>query len=622
MKKNGRTLREDTILIKRGIKEFQKMLPGQMQRVFLKSFFGAGISYISVIMSAMIIDELAQGRSREKLFFLCGISVAAVFLFSVLNCYQEAKITARYSYLFQAHEIYLTKKSYRLPYEVLERKDVGELREQISGNINLSGGGMASLYWDMEVVFKNACQTVIAIIFCGNFFVKMVSGNAGNPAVILNAAEAIFVLAVVIIICSCVSCKMAGKRFDVNFEIFHQMGAKYNRYGEFYTMNYLSDENAALDIRMFQQDKIIMEESQRKCYERFAKGKQKEIKAVNKYDGIRLVCSCICQTAVYLLVGQKALQGVIGVGSILMIYAAVTMMITSLSELSQIITDLRNNNEHLICLFQYMDLPENGEEEGEIRNQEEKCENISFVHVSFQYPESETWVLHDINLSVAAGEKLAIVGENGSGKTTLIKLLCRLYKPTKGKILINGTDIWSYSNLEYMKMISTVFQDFSLFAFSLAENVAASRSYEKELVENVLEKAGLKQKLKQLPKGMEQTLFHDYEEAGTDLSGGEAQKVAIARAVYKDGEIMILDEPTAALDPYAEYDIYRNFHNITSDKTVFSISHRLSSCRMCDKIAVMEKGKLVQYGTHDQLVKQENKIYSKMWQAQAQYYKE
>ena len=294
--------------------------------------------------------------------------------------------------------------------------------------------------------------------------------------------------------------------------------------------------------------------------------------------------------------------------------------------LAEVITDLRNNNIHLLHFFAYMDLPEANtkQEEQSVDHAEVPAKRqsglIEFQQVWFQYPQSQEWVLQDIDLTVQAGEKLSVVGENGSGKTTLIKLLCRLYRPTKGRILLNGRDIWSYDYEEYIGYLSTVFQDFSLFAFFLAENVAASRTYQQEQVEMALEKAGLKQKVAGLEEGIQQTLFHDFQEDGTDLSGGEAQKVAIARAIYKDVPIMILDEPTASLDPYAEYDIYKNFQNMSTEKTLFSISHRLSSCKLCDRILVLSNGKLIQCGKHEELLGQTTGKYRKMWDAQAKYY--
>ncbi|MDE7210974.1 MAG: ABC transporter ATP-binding protein/permease, partial [Lachnospiraceae bacterium] len=245
---------------------------------------------------------------------------------------------------------------------------------------------------------------------------------------------------------------------------------------------------------------------------------------------------------------------------------------------------------------------------------------IVFEHVSFRYPGSSIWALQDISFAVQAGEKLALVGQNGSGKTTLVKLLCRLYRPTQGRILFCGMDIWSYPWEEYREKLAAVFQDFSLFAFPVAENVAASECYDKTRIEYALKEAGVFGKVECLPEGIHQPLFHDFMENGCDLSGGEAQKIAIARAIYRDAQVMVLDEPTAALDPFAEAEIYENFRTMSEGKTAFLVSHRLSSCKSCDCVAVFLEGRLVQFGSHEELVKRAGEEYSRLWEAQAQYY--
>ena len=229
--------------------------------------------------------------------------------------------------------------------------------------------------------------------------------------------------------------------------------------------------------------------------------------------------------------------------------------------------------------------------------------------------------MKNVNLRLRAREKTVIVGENGSGKTTLIKLLCRLYRPMEGTILFGGKDIWDYPYEEYMAQFATVFQDFSLFAFSVVENVAGSREYDEEKVMDVLQKAGLWERVARYAKGIRQPLFHDFDEGGADISGGEAQKLAIARAIYKDAPVMVLDEPTAALDPYAEYEVYENFGKLTGGKTVLFVSHRLSSCRMCDRIVVIHRGEVVQCGTHEELLAEQGGKYRELWNAQARYYR-
>lgn len=424
--------------------KFRRILPGQMKQLLIRSILIAILPFVTTAVSAFIMEALLVETDQKLLFALCFLGVGTVFSLTLWKNRKDCRIAVGFNRLFSSHELALTNKSYKMQYEELEKNSTRALRDQVSGSINVSGAGMASLLWDMAV--NDTCWNTLKLV--------------GS-------------ILILVILCSIVACKMTSKRFDVDFDVFEN-GSKYIRYGDFYTMNYLTDENAAMDARIYQQDSLITSECQTRCYEYFAEGKRKECDAVSRYDGTMLACSCICGCVVYAFVGQKALQGAIVVGSILMMYAAVTMMIQALSDISEIVTDLRNNNEHLLRYFKYMDLPE--EENFKASEKMESCSSIVFENVSFTYPESEVEVLHQINLEIQAGDKLAIVGENGSGKTTLIKLLCRLYRPTEGRILFNGNDIWDYSYEEYIANVSTVFQDFSLFAFSVAANIATSLS--------------------------------------------------------------------------------------------------------------------------------------------------
>ena len=210
---------------------------------------------------------------------------------------------------------------------------------------------------------------------------------------------------------------------------------------------------------------------------------------------------------------------------------------------------------------------------------------------------------------------------NGSGKTTFIKLLCRLYDPTEGEILLNGIDIRKYNYKEYMMIFSVVFQDFKLFSLTLGENVSTKINYDEEEVKNALKKSGFHNWLSTMPEGLNTYLYKDFNKKGIIISGGEAQKIAIARAIYKNAPFIILDEPTAALDPIAEAEIYEKFNEITGDKTAIYISHRLSSCKFCDKIVVFHEGSVIQTGTHQELAADKNGKYFQLWTAQAQYYR-
>ena len=247
---------------------------------------------------------------------------------------------------------------------------------------------------------------------------------------------------------------------------------------------------------------------------------------------------------------------------------------------------------------------------------------IEFRHVSFKYPRSEKLVLRDINLTIKSGEHLSIVGLNGAGKTTFIKLLCRLYDVTEGEILVDDVNIKEYPEEEYRRLFSVVFQDFQLFAFSLRENIAFGEQADDKELERVLKLAGLWEDAQKLPNGLDTMLYKSFDENGTDLSGGQRQKTAIARALYRNAPVVILDEPTAALDPVAEYEIYRQFNTLVGGKTAVYISHRLSSCKFCDRIVVFADDTIKENGTHEQLVGIDGGIYAGMFAEQAKYYAE
>lgn len=248
---------------------------------------------------------------------------------------------------------------------------------------------------------------------------------------------------------------------------------------------------------------------------------------------------------------------------------------------------------------------------------------IEFVDVSFKYPNTERYIIKDFNFKIEAGQKLAIVGDNGAGKSTIIKLICGLFRPTKGKILVNGIDINDYDTTEYRKMIACVFQEVNLYPFTVLENVIGDDIEEDCIKRGIecVEKVGLKEKIESLPKKYNQPVLKILEEDGIDFSGGEAQKLAIARALYKDANLVILDEPTSALDALAEATIYQSFANLVENKTAIYISHRLSSTKFCDKIALFTKDGLVEYGTHDELIDKKG-LYYHIFTVQGKYYQE
>lgn len=338
------------------------------------------------------------------------------------------------------------------------------------------------------------------------------------------------------------------------------------------------------------------------------------------YTVIDAVRELIPNLAVFLVTAAKAFLGVFGIGNFILYRGTVERFVDAFSGVAKGVARLRENNECLLELYQFLDLPEDMYQGTlAVEKRDDIDYEIEFRDVSFRYPGTENWVLRHVDMKFRIGDKLAIVGENGSGKTTFIKLLCRLYDPTEGRILLNGIDITRYRYEEYLSLFSVVFQDYRLFQFSLADNVASSFDYDEDKVRRCLVQAGFGDRMAELEKGIHTVLGRDYENDGLDLSGGEEQKVALARALYKDAPFVVLDEPTAALDPIAEAAVYENFQKTVEHKTAVFISHRLSSCRFCDDNIVFDRGRLVQRGSHDVLEAQEGK-YRQLWNAQAQYY--
>ncbi|MEG0895514.1 MAG: ABC transporter ATP-binding protein, partial [Oscillospiraceae bacterium] len=315
--------------------------------------------------------------------------------------------------------------------------------------------------------------------------------------------------------------------------------------------------------------------------------------------------------------------GAFGIGDIVLYVGAITQFGGGISRLFTNIGALINNSVYVDYMFETLDI-ENKKYQGtlSVEKRDDIEYQIEFKNVSFKYPNCEEYSLKNVNLKLNIGQKVAVVGQNGSGKTTMIKLLCRLYDPTEGVITLNGVDIKKYNYDEYMDIFSVVFQDFALFPFTLEQNVATSMTVDEEKVVDCLEKVGFAERLQAMPDGLKTYLYKTFEKSGVDISGGEAQKIALARALYKSSPFIVLDEPTAALDPIAEAEIYSHFNEIVGNKTAIYISHRLSSCRFCNDIMVFDEGQLIERGSHEDLLKNEQSKYYQLWNAQAQYYDE
>ena len=326
------------------------------------------------------------------------------------------------------------------------------------------------------------------------------------------------------------------------------------------------------------------------------------------------------QGAAYGVLIWKVLAGELGIGTFTMCISAVTSFADAMRGLMDQLTEIRAYDFYYEKLDEYLHIPQLLRE-GKRLPMLKQAHRIEFRDVGFRYRGAEKWALRHINLCIEPGQRLALVGENGSGKSTLIKLLCRLYAPTEGMILMDGIDIREYDYDQYLAQFAAVFQDFELFECSVRDNILFGKDMAEDQLNEIIDQVGLKQKIRSLPCGVDTTVGRQFDEQGFEPSGGEAQKMVLARAICKDAPMIILDEPTAAMDPRAEYDLYKRFDALISQKTAVYISHRMSVCRFCDCIAVLHQGALAEYGTHSALMKNDGR-YAEMYRMQAQYYTE
>jgi ATP-binding cassette subfamily B protein/ATP-binding cassette subfamily C protein len=325
---------------------------------------------------------------------------------------------------------------------------------------------------------------------------------------------------------------------------------------------------------------------------------------------------------VYGWLAWQAFRGLVTIGDLTMYGSAARQFMAALTALIDSLISINGLTLHLEPYHAFITLPEPAEKPDQTMPWAPKKNDslvFRFEQVWFRYPDTDRDVLQDINFEIRPHEKLSIVGLNGAGKTTFIKLLCRLYEPTRGVIMLNGVDINRIPLNDYLKVLSVVFQDFQLVGYSVAMNIAASANPDPDRLDHVIDFFGIEEILEKLPEGLDTSVYRALDKKGVTFSGGQMQKFAIARALYKDAPVTILDEPTSALDPRSEYEVYRNFNKLAEGKTAIYISHRLSSTRFTDRIAVFKDGRIVELGQHNELVAQ-NGLYAEMYAKQAQYY--
>lgn len=621
--KNGQmSAKESVAVTMRTLRLLCHIYPGAIISRIAQIIWNALTPYVGIWFSARIISELAGERNPAELRNLVLLALLSAAVISLIGGLLGRWSDAENSRTWFADNYLFVDKNLRMDFVQLDNPETQNLLSVIQANRNSGGWGIQRLMWSLENLVSSVFSTLGGVALVISFFTSRVPERAGSWRILDNPVFLVLLVAAMIGI-PCLSSALGNKvgKYYAGSAANHRLSN--NLFSWFSFKGH--DRAAAGDMRMYRIDKLCMKYLTDKTglfdsqgyFAKLARGK------VGLLNIMSNVVIRMFMLLVYLYVCLKAWTGAFGVGEITQYIGALSNITSSMGNFLRIWGDIRNNAPFLKQMFEYLDLP-NDMYQGSLTTEKRTDGDyeVEFRNVSFRYPGADAYALRNISMKFRVGEHLAVVGCNGSGKTTFIKLLCRLYDPTEGEILLNGINIRKYDYQQYMAIFSVVFQDFKLFPYTIAQNVAAAGQYDMERVKDCLQKAGFGERLAEMKDGADTYLTRQRNDNGVDISGGEAQKIAIARALYKNAPFVLLDEPTAALDPLAEAEVYARFHSIVGGRTAVYISHRLSSCRFCDKILVFSEGRIVQQGAHDGLLQEENGVYAKLWNAQAQYYAE
>lgn len=573
----------------------------------------AVMPFINIWFTSKIIDLLDVGTSMSDLAVYIGLAVGINAVLFFINYFLGDIYFMFRSLMYNKELQNISAKLFKAEYQKLESSDFKELIHKHSEAQDRVFSSFVQFSWMMRDFISGAVTLIISVIIIIPLlkigFTKTGDTYFESPVFLLTIFGAIAIMAVIILI---VATQMNKAWFKA--------GDEYSRLDRifYYFLNIFSDYNTGKEIRLYKEQNLIEHTATDKLLTDGEKLLKKASLHTAKSSSFVAILGALVGFGIYLFIGVKGLYGLFGIGSLVLYCGSFMQIINGIMKMA---VTFGKTAEMVPLVNYYFDIVNTkddmtyGAKELDLS---EKFE-IEFKNVSFKYPNMESYALKNINIKINNGEHLAVVGRNGSGKTTFIKLMCRLYDVTDGEILINGINIKEYSKESIISLYSVVFQDFKIFSTTLAQNISTNEEYDKERLYDALDKANIKDRVLKMENKECTYLYKDLDKAGVEISGGEAQKLALARALYKDSPIVILDEPTAALDPIAEHEIYNRFNSFVENKTAIYISHRLSSCVFCDKIAVFDKSKLVESGTHQELLTAGEK-YFELWNAQAKYY--
>ena len=578
--------------------------------VILQGGLNALLFYLPVFLVARILDLLVYRENSADPVSIAVVGLVGIWLLKGVKALLEKEMKTRSYQIAMRFETLVPVNTLNISFSDLESDYAKEMRARILADRSWGSG-----FFGVADKFCNLCNSGFELLGSVIMLIPLamqVSGSAAGKV----AAALLFNIGLAV-----VGASVYAKWYQKKESAAMNQMTQAEKDSRFWYM----DEGGSgaigaqslKDIFMYRAKKMIQ-----KTIDTEREGVRKNVFTIARINsagglgtgmiqGILLCVSYYCVLAL-------AIAGTITVGMVLRYAQAIFQACMSASASIRLAGEFRTDVGRIASTLEYLNL-EAEKTKGDSFTEMTKGV-IEFRNVSFRYPGTKELVLDHVSLKIEPSEKIAVVGKNGSGKTTLVKLLCRLYEPEEGEILWNGKNIREYDLREWQKIFFFFFQDYSLLSLTLGQNVAASEQYETERAKEVLQLAGFGERLNKLKKGLETVVYPEYEQDGVSFSGGEEQKIAIARAIYKGGQICILDEPTAALDPVSESRVYESFDEIVKGKTAVYISHRLSSCKFSDRIFVLDNGKIAESGTHEALLSK-NGLYAQLWQAQAQYYK-
>ena len=561
-----------------------------------------GLRYLEIYLPSLVVSEITNGQTLTHSLLSIGIVMLLIMLGNIIvQALGHIRNSTLGIYRYKMTAL-VTKKQLSMFYQTYEQKKVRDLANRASN---------ATQMWD-------GVQPLTDIVYSGFGMIENLLGYIFFGSVISFASPWLIPILTVAPIVNILSVKAYNKWEYAHRSKMTDLNQKLGHVEEL-----PDDFAAAKDIRIYSMASWL-----RECYRDLSEQRAKWDRTTVKKSFLSriadLVVILIRDGGAYALLIHMFYNGKIGIDEFVLYFAAISSFASWVGGIISCWNKANTVSLKLCDFRDFVDYPEyDGSGIAKAADHMNTVPEIEFKNVSFRYDGAEQDTIHDLSLKIKSGEKLALVGLNGAGKTTLVKLLCGLYRPTSGEIFFNGIPLSDFKREDYYKLISPVFQEIRTAFFSLAETVSGKSTAETDLekAETCMRQAGLGAKIDALPDGIHTKLNKKVHENGTELSGGEAQKLMLARALYKDAPLLILDEPTAALDPIAESKIYNEFNVMAKNKTSLFISHRLASTSFCDRIILLENGNITEEGTHQELMGA-NGTYKGLFDIQSCWYKE